>query len=93
MAKTPATLQNLIATIDRLIDLHTRHDCVWSDFFVIARERLQKDPVFGAEFFVTAWGGMFNYEDTGMFSNAFDDENRRRALATQAYALARELQR
>jgi hypothetical protein len=85
-----ASFQSLIQNIDTLIDLHTRNECVWSDFFVIARERLQKDPVFGAQFFVTAWGGMFNYEDTGILARV-DDEKIRQQAANQAYALAREL--
>lgn len=82
--------QSLIQNIDTLIDLHTRNECVWSNFFVIARERLQKDPIFGAEFFITAYGGMFNYEDTGTLPKP-EDESIRLQAAQKAYDLAREL--
>lgn len=84
------TEQKLYGTIDQLIDLHQRNDCVWSDFFLACKDRLSRDRAFGCDFLITAWGGMFNYDEFGSVENA-QDEKLRRALADETYTLAKEL--
>lgn len=85
------TVENrLYGTIDQLIALHQRNDCVWSDFFIACKDRLSRDRAFGCDFLITAWGGMFNYDEFGHVENA-QDEKLRRILADETYNLAKEL--
>lgn len=85
-----ATQGYLFENIDQLIALHQKHDCVWSDFLMSCKERITRDPAFGYDFLLTAWGGMFNYEEFGTFENE-EDEAVRRRLAETTYELAQEM--
>lgn len=84
------TEQKLFDHIERLIDLHQRNDCVWSDFFMACKDRLARDRMFGCDFLITAWGGMFNYDEFGQVENE-QDEKLRRMLADETYNMAKEL--
>lgn len=82
--------EKLYGNIERLIDLHQRHDCVWSDFFLACKDRLGRDRAFGCDFLMTAYGGMFNYEEFGQVEDE-QDEKIRRALSDETYNLAKAL--
>lgn len=85
-----ATQSYLFDNLDRLIDLHQKNDCVWSDFLMACKERITRDPAFGYDFLLTAWGGMFNYEEFGTLDNK-EDEAARLKLAETTYELAQEM--
>lgn len=85
-----ATNSYLFENIDQLIALHQKYDCVWSDFLMSCKERITRDPAFGYDFLLTAWGGMFNYEEFGTLDNK-DDEAIRQRLAETTYELAKEM--
>lgn len=80
----------LIDHIDRLFTLHEKNDCVWADFFAACKDRLSKDQAFGFDFLMTAYGGMFNYEEFGILPNQ-EDETLRLKLAEETYNIAKEL--
>lgn len=85
-----ATLPQLISKIDALQALHERNDCVWADFFAACKDRINKDAAFGVDFLMTAYGGMFAYEEFGVLAND-NDEAERLKLAEDAYNIAKEL--
>lgn len=85
-----ATQSYLFEQIDQLIVLHQKNDCVWSDFLMSCKERITRDPAFGYDFLLTAWGGMFNYEEFGTLENT-DDETARQKLAATTYEIAKEM--
>lgn len=85
-----ATYTQLIDHIDRLYALHERNDCVWADFFAACKDRLAKDRAFGCDFLMTAYGGMFAYEEFGTLPNP-GDEATRLTLAEETYNIAKEL--
>ena len=76
--------------IDALYELHERNECVWADFFAACKDRINKDVAFGCDFLITAYGGMFNYEDFGILAND-NDEALRLKLAEETYQIAKEL--
>ena len=80
----------LLTTIDALKALHEKHECVWADFFASCKDRLDKDLAFGCDYLITAYGGMFNYEEFGTLPDE-SDETLRLQLAKEAYNLAKEL--
>jgi len=80
----------LLDYVDRLMQLHQKNDCVWADFFAGVKDRMERDPAFGRDYLITAYGGMFNYEDFGILPNA-GDERKRLETAEIAYQLAKEL--
>jgi hypothetical protein len=87
---TTAMHDHLFEQIDKLIALHQKNDCVWSDFLMACKERITRDPAFGYDFLLTAWGGMFNYEEFGTLPDE-NDEATRLKLAAQTYDIAKEM--
>lgn len=85
-----ASYTQLIDHIDRLYVLHERNDCVWADFFAACKDRLNKDQAFGCDFLMTAYGGMFAYEEFGTLPDAGDEATRLK-LAEETYNIAKEL--
>lgn len=85
-----ATLPQLMERIDQLYVLHEKNDCIWADFFDACKDRINKDVMFGYDFLMTAYGGMFNYEEFGVLAND-NDEALRLKLAQEAYNMAKEL--
>ena len=87
-----ATLPQLMERIDGLYHLHEKHDCIWADFFAACKDRINKDQMFGFDFLMTAYGGMFAYEEFGVLAND-NDETLRLKLAEEAYKIAKELKK
>jgi hypothetical protein len=90
MIENTLTHTGLFDRLDTLILLHQKHDCVWSDFLMSCKERITRDPAFGYDFLLTAWGGMFNYEEFGTLADK-DDEAKRLQLASETYDIAKEM--
>lgn len=84
------TIQTLIANLDNLIALHKKNNDMWVDFFETAREKILKDSAFGCEYLIMAWHGIGGYDDTKIFDSEKDEEARR-ALHPQIYALAQDV--
>ncbi len=85
-----ATYPQLLNHIDQLYALHEKNECVWADFFAACKDRINKDPAFGRDFLITAYGGMFAYEEFGVLPND-NDEAARLKLAHETYDIAKEL--
>ncbi len=80
----------LLQKLDDLIVLHRRNNDMWVDFFETAKEKIQKDPVFGCEYLMMAWHGIGGYNDEKIFDNK-EDEAKRRAVHPELYKLAAEI--
>ncbi|PZQ46557.1 MAG: hypothetical protein DI551_04945 [Micavibrio aeruginosavorus] len=83
-------MEQLLAKLDTLIELHKRNDDMWVDHFEASRDKILKDVAFGCEYLVMAWHGIGGYDDERIFDNN-EDEALRKAIHPELYQMAIEI--